>query len=175
MLREHGETAMEILVVLGVIVGVIVLVYRRGQRVQREMGVDADTTSIGDALRARYEQRKVEAELKAAGRAVGDPKLGNAMGRAFLEMSGVCPACHGLVWKEADECGHCGHRLREAAREGAQLDSDGGDGGCDGRASRGSSESQHFPTGQLKRCSGCGVLTVGELCPSCKLKGVHSG
>lgn len=36
------------------------------------------------------------------------------MAKTVGEMTGVCPACHGLVRKQADQCGHCGHRLKES-------------------------------------------------------------
>lgn len=40
-----------------------------------------------------------------------DPKLLNAMGKTLEEMTGTCPACGGLVWTEAERCGHCGQEL----------------------------------------------------------------
>ena len=106
---------MEWLLILAILVGVTVWIYRRGDRVRQEMGIDPETTLIGDALRARKQQLQVEKGLKNSGKAIGDPNLGKAMGEAFMEMSGVCPVCNELVWKDAEKCDHCGHRLKDSS------------------------------------------------------------
>ena len=106
-----------LLMILAIIFGFVFYVYLRGLRVQREMGIDPDSMPIEDAVRARYQQRQIQEELKAAGRAEGDPRLGKAMAKTFGEMTGVCPACHGIVWKQADQCGHCGHPLQAKASD----------------------------------------------------------
>lgn len=54
----------------------------------------------------------VKHELREVGKAIGNPRLGNAMARALGEMSGACPSCGGPIWVEAEECGHCHHRLK---------------------------------------------------------------
>ena len=108
---------MGILVLLGLIVLVLVLLHQRGKRVAEQMGIDSETTTLDEAVRARYAQRRLAELLKASVSEAGDPRLGKAMADTFTEMTGMCPACKRLTWKEAETCDHCGQVLREPTSE----------------------------------------------------------
>lgn len=103
---------MGILVLAGLIAIVLFALHRHGKRVAEQMGIDSETTSLDEATRVRFDQRRAAEKLKATGRAMGDPKLGDAMAKTFMDMTAMCPECKGLVDKEADACGHCGYPLR---------------------------------------------------------------
>ena len=100
---------MAILIGLAVIILLVVWATRRGARIADELGIDPEDQHMGnvnEALSARRQQRQAQQHIR---REAGN--LGDAMAQAIGEMSAGCPSCGGLVWTEAESCGHCGQSL----------------------------------------------------------------
>ena len=56
---------MGILVLLALIVLVLFVLHQRGKRVAQQLGIDSETTSLEEAARVRYEQRRIAEKTQA--------------------------------------------------------------------------------------------------------------
>lgn len=106
------------IIVALVVIVILFLLQQHGKRLNEKLHINPDTYTSGkgwDAIKSKKEAEQAERqrvkEWADAGKAFGDEKLGKSMGGALNDMAGECPECRGLVWNEAENCGHCGASL----------------------------------------------------------------